>query len=375
MSNPLKTLTAPVWWVTWKTRFNQQFLAIRQAPIFQGWFSRPCTHAPVRPNEVVNLIECPACSITIEYSYKINQAFDEPLRLVMRETEQSALDIMGRVRDLDHTASQLVNYLTKADQDTLDMHAQIQNSSVSIERIGQFMQQLPEKIEAERQGSAELVEKVNQIMELSAIAEAIKDISRLTNMVAINAAIQAAHAGEYGRGFTVVADEVRRLSTRSGEAADQISQTVKNIHQAIHTYLDSRLQRDFAHDLREAAHVAESVHQLQDSHEDMNQYYKTLLTVVKEYNNNMANAIVEALGNMQYQDVVRQRLERVLVAQTRYRDVLKMALDEPALLLSPRFKEDLEQVLSAYIEEESHHGDQSSAQGDGEDAAPMIELF
>ncbi|CDH46872.1 methyl-accepting chemotaxis protein [Candidatus Contendibacter odensensis] len=363
ISNPLKVLAASVGWEQGQAWLNQQWLKFRGRV------------ATVPAPEVVPPTDCAACRVTLEYSYKITQSFDEPLRLVMRETEQSALDIMGRVKDLDHTASQLVNYLTKADQDTLDMHAQIQNSSVSIERIGQFMQQLPEKIEAERQGSAELVEKINQIMELSATAEAIKDISRLTNMVAINAAIQAAHAGEYGRGFTVVADEVRRLSTRSGEAADQIGQTVKSIHQAIHAYLDSRLQRDFAHDLREAAHVAESAHQLQASHEDMNQYYKTLLTVVKEYNSNMANAIVEALGNMQYQDVVRQRLERVLIAQTRYRDVLQAALDDPALPSSPRFKADMEQVLSAYLEEESHHGDQSNAEGGDESSAPMIELF
>lgn len=367
ISNPLKVLAASVGWEQGQAWLNQQWLKFR---------GRVATvPAPAPAPEVVPPTDCAACRVTLEYSYKITQSFDEPLRLVMRETEQSALDIMGRVKDLDHTASQLVNYLTKADQDTLDMHAQIQNSSVSIERIGQFMQQLPEKIEAERQGSAELVEKINQIMELSATAEAIKDISRLTNMVAINAAIQAAHAGEYGRGFTVVADEVRRLSTRSGEAADQIGQTVKSIHQAIHAYLDSRLQRDFAHDLREAAHVAESAHQLQASHEDMNQYYKTLLTVVKEYNSNMANAIVEALGNMQYQDVVRQRLERVLIAQTRYRDVLQAALDDPALPSSPRFKADMEQVLSAYLEEESHHGDQSNAEGGDESSAPMIELF
>ena len=355
--------------------FNRQFLTIRQAPILQGWFSRPRPPAPVPANPTANLIECPACRVTLEYSYKINQAFDEPLRLVMRETEQSALDIMGRVRDLDRTASQLVNYLTKADQDTLEMHAQIQGSSESIERIGQFIQHLPQKIEAERQGSLGLVERINDIAKLSVIADSIKDMSRLTNMVAINASIQAAHAGEYGRGFAVVADEVRRLSARSSEAADQITNAILIIHKAIHAYLDDRLHRDFAEDMREAAHVTESVRQLQASHEDMNQYYKTLLTVVKEYNNNMANAIVEALGNMQYQDVVRQRLERVLVAQTRYREVLQTALDNPALSLSPRFKEDLEQVLSGYLEEESHHGDQSSAEGSDEDAAPMIELF
>lgn len=369
MINSWKALAAAVRSGECAGWFKRPFLAIRQ----WQWLKRRRTPAPAPANPIVNWIECPACRVTLEYSYKINQAFDQPLHLVMRETEQSALDIMSRVRDLDHTASQLVNYLTKADQDTLDMHAQIENSSAIIERIGQFMQQLPEKIEAERQGSLGLVEKINEMMKLNVIADSIKDVSRLTNMVAINASIQAAHAGEYGRGFAVVADEVRRLSARSNEAADLITHAILDIHQAIHGYLNDRVHRDFADDMREAAHIAESVHQLQASHEDMNQYYKTLLTVVKEYNTNMANAIVEALGNMQYQDVVRQRLERVLVAQTRYRDVLQAAFDDPALSLSPQFKEDLEQVLSGYLEEETHHGAQNA--DDDENAAPMIELF
>lgn len=355
-----RSLAAPKAWLAGKLLATRQWLVLRS----------PVAPAPTTPAALT--VPLPAnCAICRD----IAQSFDKPLHLVIQETEQSVFDIVGRVKELDRTATQLVNYLTKADQDTLSMQAQIQDSSASIERIGQFMRQLPEKIEAERQGSAELVEKINAILGLSEIAEAIKDVSRLTNMVAINAAIQAAHAGEYGRGFAVVADEVRHLAGRSGEAADQIGQTVKNIHQAVHAYLNDRMQRDFAQDLQEAARVTESVHQLQASHEDMNQYYKTLITVVKEYNSNMANTIVDALGSMQYQDVVRQRLERILAALTRYSEVLQAVPSDPELPFSPRFKEDLERVLSSYIEEEGRHGDQSAADGDGEDAAPKIELF
>jgi len=328
---------------------------------------RPPESAPA----VLPPSDCVGCRVFLDHASRMTESFGEPLHRVINETEQSAVNIIGRVKQLDQTATQLIEYLTKADQDTVSMQAQIQDSTDLIERISAFMQQLPMKIEAERQGSAELVEKINQIMQLGEIADTIKDVSRLTNMVAINASIQAAHAGTFGRGFAVVADEVRQLAGRSGEAADLITQTTKTIHQAVHAYMDDRMQRDFTHDLREAAHVTESVHQLQDGHEDMKQYYKTLLTVVKQYNSSMASEIVETLGSIQYQDVVRQRLERLLAAQNRYRAALQTALDDPALASTPRFKDDLEQVLGDYLEEESHHGEQSS----DEDAPPMIELF
>jgi len=86
-----------------------------------------------------------------------------------------------------------------------DIREQIQETSKRIKRLGESSQEIGE------------------------IVQLISDITEQTNVLALNAAIQAASAGEAGRGFTVVAEEVQRLAERSGEATKHISAIVKSI--------------------------------------------------------------------------------------------------------------------------------------------------
>jgi twitching motility protein PilJ len=86
-----------------------------------------------------------------------------------------------------------------------EIRSQIQETSKRIKRLGESSQEIGE------------------------IVELISDITEQTNVLALNAAIQAASAGEAGRGFSVVAEEVQRLAERSGEATKQIAAIVKTI--------------------------------------------------------------------------------------------------------------------------------------------------
>jgi methyl-accepting chemotaxis protein len=101
------------------------------------------------------------------------------------------------------------------------------------ERIMQFTQNIEQTAEIENSMSEKLNELTQSAEEIKSILTVISDIADQTNLLALNAAIEAARAGEHGRGFAVVADEVRKLAERTQKSLNEIHGTVNIVVQAI----------------------------------------------------------------------------------------------------------------------------------------------
>jgi len=206
------------------------------------------------------------------------------------ETTERMGDISQQMSDMSATASRSAEVAqgsvatakrgALAVQDTIrgmdQMREQIQETAKRIKRLGESSQQIGE------------------------IVELINDIAEQTNILSLNAAIQAAMAGEAGRGFAVVADEVQRLAERSGEATKQIADLVKTIQADTNEAVAAMEQttRGVVEGTRLADAAGQALGEIESVSEQLSELIVGIARVA-QHNSEMATAVSQNMGQIQ----------------------------------------------------------------------------
>jgi methyl-accepting chemotaxis protein len=280
---------------------------------------------------------------------------------VVMDTEAAVTQLFSQQRAISDASGKLNANLQQFNERSEGLQHDFQINLDVITEASETATHLPKQLRKERDQLERLLESV---LALADRAHIIKRISSETRSLSINAKIEAVRAGEYGKGFSVVADEVRTLAKNSLDASEQIQEKLKTLNDIMtHSF-----GQDFENNLMEKEGVLQDMNraaqQLAHVWQYMRGFYHDELRSEAMMNNiALADDMIATLSSIQFQDIVRQKIERLtdlLNQQNHALQQLQGQLLEGEALSSPDVQSILTEMqgnLENYALEEQGHSD------------------
>jgi methyl-accepting chemotaxis protein len=275
------------------------------------------------------------------------------------QLESCRMQMGEAIETLSRHFAGIVDQLETAANASTNVYSGVQGDvfATSNDRLKEVVSYLDTALQDKQRIMNAIQTLVGFIQEMKAMATEVARIADQTNLLALNAAIEAARAGEAGRGFAVVADEVRKLSTLSGQTGNHISTKVDEISTAITRAFE--IAEETAK--REAGAVTTSNTRIQSVLSDLQGVFDRMRGSADELGRSamlIRGQVSESLVHLQFQDRVSQILTHVSESVSQLPSFLAAADGEDPLRLTPidtaRILADLRGRYTAVEEHEAH---------------------
>jgi len=163
-------------------------------------------------------------------------AATEEISAGLEEVSATAQELNASSEEVDSTVSEMANQAQSGHKQAVEISARANQVRVRAEKSRASTVELYRDKQTKVQAA---IDDAKIIEEISSLTITIADIANQTNLLALNAAIEAARAGEQGRGFAVVADEVRKLAEQSARTVSNIQNLTKQVHESISNLVDN----------------------------------------------------------------------------------------------------------------------------------------